>query len=168
MDARTDTEIRVEKSELAKAILGQGVLSPKPMGRKFMPHILIVDDHSACRSLIKMILLKQGLDQIDEACDGRVALSKLADASYDLVICDLFMPSLDGFGLLGELRTKNVLKGLPVIIVTCETRRDFISKAIELGISGYVSKPFKPSALISAVCKVLSHRRTAEVAAGCQ
>lgn len=126
--------------------------------KQSMPRILVVDDISGFRSLIKMTLLRHGFEHIDEACDGIAALAKLRTSHYALMICDLLMPRLDGFGLVQLLRSSDTLRDLPVLIVTGDAERESIIQAIDLGVSGYLTKPFKPGTLIDAVYSALGDR----------
>lgn len=153
MNGRSISENEAEASEAPRSGFLRTALPPETKRKK--PRILIVDDVAIFRSAVKMTLANYGLSEIDEASGGNAALLKLRSARYDLLICDLLMPHLDGLGLLKELRSDDLLSELPAIVVTGETRRDLVIEAMILGISGYVCKPFKPRALINAVYDAL-------------
>lgn len=163
MTGRPVSENRAAASEAARSILPQAPLPPMGIGNKRIPRILIADEIAVFRSLIRMTLQNCGPSRVDEASNGNHALSSLADAHYDLLICDLFMPSLDGLSLLQALRADDSLKDLPVVIVTGESTLESVVEAMTLGISGYVCKPFKPSALLDAVYYALSERVTDDI-----
>lgn len=120
-----------------------------------MPRILFVDDLAGFRDIARAVLRELGLHQVDEAKDGQEALGLLTAMHYDLLISDWNMPIMDGLELLKAVRSNDALKSLPVIMLTGETARDKVQEAIALGVSGFVSKPFKPQALAKAVRRVI-------------
>lgn len=119
-----------------------------------MPRILIVDDMSSIRALVRAVLRTSGFEQVDDAGDGQAALLKLGSTRYDLLISDWNMPILDGLGLLRAVRSHAALQALPVIMLTAETTKEHVAEAAKLGVSGFVAKPFKPDTLLSAVSRV--------------
>jgi two-component system chemotaxis response regulator CheY len=117
--------------------------------------ILVVDDMSSLRSLIKAVINDLGSYTVDEASNGVVALQKLKQQHYDLVISDWNMPMMSGIELLGAIRNDDALKTIPVIMLTAETTKDNIQKAVSLGINGYITKPFTPELLISSLKRLM-------------
>lgn len=104
-------------------------------------HILAVDDESDIRTIIEALLTSKGY-KVDTAVDGEDALVKLNQGAYDLVILDIMMPKLDGYGVLEELR-KRGLGDLPVIMLTAKSTDKDVWKGYEEGITYYVTKPFE-------------------------
>lgn len=112
-----------------------------------MPYnILIVDDSKSMRQILRKILAVSGfkLGECLEASNGEEALSILEDNWVDLILSDIHMPVMDGFGLLRNLKKNNDWSDLPVVLVTTESNEDRIQEAISLGARGYIRKPFKP------------------------
>ena len=116
---------------------------------------LIVDDFSTMRRIIRNILKEIGYANADEAEDGQVALNKLRGGRFDFVVSDINMPVMSGFDLLREIRADETLKGLPVLMVTAEARKEDIVAAAQGGASGYIVKPFTKATLEEKVQKIL-------------
>jgi two-component system chemotaxis response regulator CheY len=109
--------------------------------------ILIVDDFSTMRRIIKNLLRDLGYANTSEADDGKTALPMLQSGNFDFLITDWNMPSMTGIDLLKHVRADDKLKKLPVLIVTAEAKRDQIVEAAHAGVNGYVVKPFTAAAL---------------------
>lgn len=116
---------------------------------------LIVDDFSTMRRIIRNILKEIGYANADEAEDGQAALVKLRSSEYDFVVSDINMPNMNGFQLLQSIRADETLKGLPVLMVTAEARKEDIVTAAQSGASGYIVKPFTKATLEEKVQKIL-------------
>lgn len=116
--------------------------------------ILIVDDFSTMRRIIKNVLHELGFNNTDEADDGTTALPMLKAGSYDFLITDWNMPGMQGIDLLKALRADARLASLPVLLVTAEAKRDQIVKAAEAGVNGYIIKPFTPDTLREKIAKI--------------
>lgn len=116
--------------------------------------ILIVDDFSTMRRIIKNVLHELGFNNTDEADDGLTALPMLKAGSYDFLITDWNMPGMQGIDLLKALRADARLASLPVLLVTAEAKRDQIVKAAEAGVNGYIIKPFTPDTLREKIGKI--------------
>jgi two-component system chemotaxis response regulator CheY len=110
-------------------------------------NILIVDDQSTMRSLLRGMLGKAGFASLDEAEDGDVALNKMKQHAYDLVISDVHMPRMNGLELLKQARTTETLKHVPFLMVTTESSKSAVLEAIKLKVNGYIVKPFTPETL---------------------
>ncbi len=110
-------------------------------------NILIVDDSSAMRSIIKKAIKISGFDvgQIYEAGDGREALSVLDTSWVDLVLTDINMPNMNGLELIDEMKRDELMKEIPVVIISTEGSEKRIKEAKERGVKGYIKKPFLPS-----------------------
>lgn len=116
---------------------------------------LIVDDFSTMRRIIRNILKEIGYANADEAEDGQAALQKLRSSEFDFVVSDINMPNMNGFELLKSIRADESLKGLPVLMVTAEARKEDIVIAAQSGASGYIVKPFTKATLEEKVQKIL-------------
>lgn len=113
--------------------------------------ILIVDDFPTMRRIIRNLLSDIGFSNTREAADGITALTMLQREGFDLLITDSNMPGMPGMDLLKALRTDARLQGLPVLMVTAESRREQILEAVQLGADGCVVKPFTAGTLEQAI-----------------
>ena len=116
--------------------------------------ILIVDDFSTMRRIIKNLLRDLGFTNTDEADDGNTALPMLKSVKYDFLVTDWNMPGMSGFDLLKAVRADENLKTLPVLMVTAEAKRDQIVAAAQAGVNGYVVKPFTAAVLKDKIEKI--------------
>ena len=118
--------------------------------------ILIVDDFSTMRRIVRNLLKEIGFSNVDEAEDGQVALNKLRAGSFEFVVSDLNMPNMNGFELLRNIRADEKLKSLPVLLVTAEAKKEDIVTAAQIGASGYIVKPFTKATLEEKFTKILA------------
>lgn len=109
--------------------------------------ILVVDDFSTMRRIIKNLLKELGFTNVDEADDGTTALSKLKGGGFQFVVTDWNMPNMSGIELLRAIRADEELKHIPVLMVTAEAQKDNIVEAVKAGVSNYIVKPFTATAL---------------------
>ena len=109
--------------------------------------MLVVDDEASIRDLLSRTLALAEYD-VDVAPDGRVALERMRLFSYDLLITDLKMPGMDGLTVINEARRLNA--SLPVIIITGFSTEASAIEAANLGVSGYLTKPFKVPKVLAA------------------
>ncbi len=118
--------------------------------------ILVVDDSPTVVKFVSFSL-KSGGYTVITACDGMDALEKMSNSTedVDLIITDLNMPNLDGYGLIEAVRQNHQHKGTPIIILTSEEADEDKEKGIDVGASSYLVKPFKSSLLLSEVTKHL-------------
>jgi two-component system chemotaxis response regulator CheY len=116
--------------------------------------ILIVDDFSTMRRIIKNLLRDLGFTNTQEADDGSTALPMLQNGDFDFVISDWNMPNMPGIDLLKAVRADDNLKSLPVLMVTAEAKRDQIVAAAEAGVNGYIVKPFTAETLKEKIEKI--------------
>ena len=116
--------------------------------------VLVVDDDAGIRELCGSALRSAGFEVI-EARDGREGLARAASDDPDLVVCDLAMPILDGFGLAVALRQNAQTRHLPLVFLTGETEAGTEERAHDVGAIGFFSKPFAPQALSSFVSGAL-------------
>ncbi|MCB2022542.1 MAG: response regulator [Burkholderiaceae bacterium] len=117
--------------------------------------ILIVDDFSTMRRIIRGLLKEIGYLNAEETEDGVAALDALRNAEFDFVISDINMPNMNGFELLAEIKKDETLRHLPVLMVTAEARKEDIVRAAQEGAAGYIVKPFTKATLEEKVAKIL-------------
>lgn len=116
--------------------------------------ILVVDDMSTMRRIIKNILKQLGFNNVEEAENGQEALSKLKTDTYGFVVSDWNMPVMSGIDLLRAIRSDERLKGIPVLMVTAEAEKDNLMEAIQAGVSNYIVKPFTAETLQDKMSKL--------------
>jgi len=120
-----------------------------------MKKILIAEDSPVNRELLRELLEMQDYE-VFEAGNGQEALDMLDQLRPDLVILDLGMPVLDGFGAIRKIRADPMFAGLPVLAATAYAMRGDREKTLEAGFDGYVSKPIEPAALKQEITRLLS------------
>ncbi len=118
--------------------------------------ILIVDDFSTMRRIIKNILKEIGYTNVDEADDGSTALEKLKDGGFDFIVTDWNMPIMPGIELLKAVRKDAKLKTLPVLMVTAEKSEQNVKDAVAAGVSNYIVKPFTAASLKERIDLIIS------------
>ncbi len=116
--------------------------------------ILVVDDFSTMRRIIKNLLKDLGFSNIQEADDGNTALPMLQQGDFDFVVTDWNMPGMQGIDLLRAIRADDKLKHLPVLMVTAEAKKEQIVAAAQAGVNGYVVKPFTAATLKEKLDKI--------------
>lgn len=116
--------------------------------------ILVVDDSSSLRTAVRIALSGAGFDVV-EAEDGKQALTKLDGRKYHLVISDVNMPNLDGFGFVTAMKQMAAYKYTPVIMLTTEAGDDKKEKGRAAGAKAWIVKPFLPPQLLSVVSKLV-------------
>jgi len=122
--------------------------------------ILVVDDFSTMRRIIKNILKEIGYVNVDEADDGSTALEKLKSGSFDFVVTDWNMPNMPGIELLKAIRQDAALKHTPVLMVTAEAAKENVVTAVQAGVNNYIVKPFTAAALKERIDLILSKLNT--------
>jgi two-component system chemotaxis response regulator CheY len=116
--------------------------------------ILVVDDFSTMRRIVKNLLNELGYSDISEADDGKTALPMLQGGNFDFVVTDWNMPGMPGIELLKAIRADERLKAMPVLMVTAEAQREQIIEAAKAGVSGYIVKPFTGQTLKEKLDKI--------------
>ncbi len=116
------------------------------------PRVLVVDDEASIRDLLAKTLALAEYD-VDLAPDGRTALERLRIVPYDLLITDLKMPGVDGLSVIREARRFKA--DIPVIIITGFSTEASAIEAVNLGVSGYLTKPFRVPRVLAAAAKAL-------------
>lgn len=122
--------------------------------------ILIADDHDDNRELLLLLLSGAGYD-VREARDGGECLAIAREQAPDLILVDLSMPVLDGWGLFQELQADERTRTIPCMAVTAHAELDR-NEALETGFSAYVSKPYSGDALLKTIATVLANRKSAD------
>ena len=118
--------------------------------------ILIVDDFSTMRRIIKNLLRDLGFTNTHEADDGNTALPMLKSGDFQFVVTDWNMPGMQGIDLLKAIRADDKLKSLPVLMVTAEAKREQIIEAAQAGVNGYIVKPFTAATLSEKLDKIFA------------
>jgi two-component system chemotaxis response regulator CheY len=123
--------------------------------------ILIVDDFSTMRRIIKNLLRDLGFTNTQEADDGLTALPMLQNGDFEFLVTDWNMPGMQGIELLKEVRSDEKLKGMPVLMVTAEQKREQIVEAAQAGVNGYIVKPFTAATLKEKLDKIFERIESA-------
>jgi len=116
--------------------------------------ILIVDDFSTMRRIVKNLLRDLGFTNTHEADDGLTAIPLLETGNFDFLVTDWNMPGMTGFDLLKTCRADPKLKDLPILMVTAEAKREQIVAAAQAGVNGYIVKPFTAAVLKEKIEKI--------------
>ena len=124
----------------------------RPAGGNARPRVLVVDDEASIRDLLSKTLALAEYD-VDVAPDGRSALERMRLYPYDLLIADLKMPGMDGLTVIRE--AKRYKADLPVIIITGFSTESSAIEAVNLGVAGYLTKPFRVPQVLAAAAKAL-------------
>ena len=118
-------------------------------------NILIVDDYKTMLKILRKMLRQLSFNNVDEAMDGTMALQKLRQGQFGLVISDWNMEPMTGIELLREVRADEKLKATPFIMITAESKSENVIAAKEAGVSNYIVKPFNAEILKSTMSSVL-------------
>jgi two-component system chemotaxis response regulator CheY len=116
--------------------------------------ILVVDDFSTMRRIIRNLLRDLGFNNAEEADDGATALPMLKTGRFDFLVTDWNMPIMEGIDLVRAIRADPDLRELPILMVTAEARREQIVAAAEAGVNGYIVKPFTAQTLEQKIAKI--------------
>lgn len=120
-------------------------------------NVLIVDDSSTMRAVIKKTIKVSGFNvgQFLEAGDGEQALGVLKDEWVDLVLSDINMPNMNGLELIGKMHADEIMRTIPVVMVTTEAGDDKVKQSKALGAVGYIKKPFQPQDIKNTLCRIM-------------
>jgi len=130
----------------------QAAPTPAAPVRNTRQRVLVVDDEASIRDLLSKTLALAEYD-VDTAPDGTTALDRMRAFSYDLLIADLRMPGMDGLTLIRQ--AKRIKADLPVIIITGFSTESSAIEAVNLGVAGYLTKPFRVPQVLAAASKAL-------------
>jgi excisionase family DNA binding protein len=128
------------------------VAAARPVAVAARPRVLVVDDEASIRDLLAKTLALAEYE-VDVAPDGRSALDRMRMYPYDLLIADLKMPGMDGLSVIRE--AKRYKTDLPVIVITGFSTESSAIEAINLGVSGYLTKPFRVPEVLKQAEKAL-------------
>ena len=121
--------------------------------------ILVVDDSETMRRIITTTLREIGLKNVTKADDGEAAWEKLLREDFDLILSDHKMPKMSGEELLKRVRQSDRHKRIPFIMITAEAFHENVMKAVKLGVSNYIVKPFSSRQLLDKIIKVFTATR---------
>ena len=116
--------------------------------------VLVVDDFSTMRRIVKNLLKQIGFASVDEAEDGAQALTKLKGGDYGFIVSDWNMPNMDGLSMLKKIREDDELKEIPILMVTAEAEKEKVITAIQAGVNNYIVKPFTGEVLKEKIDKI--------------
>jgi len=133
---------------------------PRVSGPHGLParKVLLVDDEDSLRKVVKDLLERDGYI-VSEARDGVQALDQVDRVGPDIIVLDLNMPGLDGYGVLSHLRSRPATADIPVIVLTAKSDEDNEVRVFELGADDFLTKPFRARALSARLEAVLGRRR---------
>lgn len=120
-----------------------------------MISVLAVDDSRTMRAMLDQALSNAGFD-VTLAEDGEDGLEKLGERTPDVVITDINMPKLDGFGFIDGVRAQDQYRGLPILVLTTESAPELKARARDAGATGWIVKPFDETKLVSAIRRVVA------------
>ena len=124
-------------------------------------NVLVVDDQEFVRTIVRGMLTQLGIKTVQEASDGQSAMAVVAETRPDLIICDIQMRPVDGFGFVRLLRDDPASGDIPVIMLTAHSDSATVSRGRGMDIDAYVAKPILPDSLAMTMTKVLERRSSA-------
>jgi two-component system chemotaxis response regulator CheY len=116
--------------------------------------VLIVDDASAMRRIVRGLLRELGFKNMREAENGQMALDELKKKKADFVVSDWNMPVMTGIDMLRAIRADEQLKAIPVLMVTAEAQQKNLVEAVQAGVSNYIVKPFTAETMQEKLAKI--------------
>ena len=119
-----------------------------------MQKILVIEDEETVRENILELLDAEGFNAI-AAQNGRIGLELARQHLPDLILCDVRMPELDGYGVLQVIRSDPVMATIPLIFLTAKASKTDLSYGLELGATAYITKPFTITELLDAISRIL-------------
>lgn len=117
--------------------------------------ILVVDDSSTMRRILRMSLARCGYSDVEEAGDGNEGLALCQTKSFDLIMTDWNMPNMDGLQMILQLRAMPAYANVPIVMVTTEGAKDDVIEALTRGATSYIVKPFTPETLKEKLQEVM-------------
>ena len=121
--------------------------------------ILVVDDNEDNRYTLRRRLEREGCGQVDVATNGREALDLIASGAFDLILLDIMMPEMNGYEVLERLKADELLRHIPVIMISAISELDSVVRCIELGAEDYLPKPFNSVLLRARIGASLERKR---------
>jgi two-component system phosphate regulon response regulator PhoB len=120
--------------------------------------VLLVEDEEQLRRVMKDLLEREGYT-VAEAGDGVQALDQVDRFAPDIIILDLNLPGMDGYGVLAQLRSRPATRGIPIVVLTAKGDEDNEVRVFELGADDFITKPFRARALSARLEAVLGRHR---------
>ncbi len=117
--------------------------------------VLVVDDSSTMRRILRMTLGRCGYEDVEEAADGKEALSLCQENQFQCILTDWNMPNMDGLQLIVKLREMPEYASVPIVMVTTEGAKDDVIEALTRGANSYIVKPFTPETLNAKMDEVM-------------
>ncbi|MGQ0712231.1 MAG: ATPase, T2SS/T4P/T4SS family [Gemmatimonadaceae bacterium] len=136
-------------------------LTPRERARREQATVLLVEDEEPLRRVLRDLLEREGFTVL-EAGDGVLALDEVDRGAPDIIVLDLNLPRLDGYGVLSHLRARPATAQLPVIVLTAKGDEDSEVRVFEYGASDFLTKPFRPRALSARIAALLGRARQAD------
>ena len=127
------------------------------------PRVLVVEDDAALRKVLELRLGLEGFD-VSAVPDGQAGLDALTEVDPDVVVCDLMMPRVDGFGFCRTARHRESSRDLPIVVLTARQKDTEIENLLELGDITFMTKPFDAPLLTSTLRELSERRREAHKA----
>ncbi|HVG72690.1 MAG TPA: response regulator [Vicinamibacterales bacterium] len=152
IDAWLDSQRSRNDGSGIAGMAGVGGVGAAAQARTGRHRVLVVDDEASIRELLSKTLALAEYD-VDTAADATSALDRMRSAAYDLLIADLKMPGMDGLTLIRQ--AKRIKQDLPVIIITGFSTESSAIEAVNLGVAGYLTKPFRVPQVLAAAAKAL-------------
>ncbi|OUR64074.1 response regulator [Methylophaga sp. 42_25_T18] len=121
-----------------------------------MANILIVDDSNSMRQMVSFTLKQAGGHTLTESADGQQGLQAVKSQQFDLIITDMNMPNMDGMEFAKAVRARKEYKFTPILVLTTESSPEVKQQGREVGVTGWIVKPFNPDQLGTVVKKVLA------------
>jgi excisionase family DNA binding protein len=149
---KTDVDAWLESQRPGRAAASPDGPAPGTPARAAAPRVLVADDEEAIRDLLARALALADYD-VETVPDGQAALDRLRARPYQLLITDLRMPGLDGLSVIREAR--RLYPHLPVVIITGYSSESSAIEAINLGVAGYLTKPFRVAKVLSVAGQAL-------------
>jgi CheY-like chemotaxis protein len=129
--------------------------------------VLVVDDVPENRDLLVRRLQRLGINEIEQAANGVEALAAIERRNFDLVLLDIMMPELDGFGVLERLKANGRVNDLPIVVISALSEIEPVVRCIELGAEDFIFKPFNPTLLRARVTATLEKKALPAPATSC-
>jgi CheY-like chemotaxis protein len=148
-----DAHARLREQQPQLAWTPLPVCAPEHAG-----HLLVVDHNETDREMLARRLLRLG-HTVDAVGDGFAALDQLAKDAYDLVLCDVLLPEMNGYDLISQIKTSEALRDIPVIVVSTIDGSDWVARCIEVGAEDFLPKPYDPALLRARLDACLEKRR---------
>jgi type II secretory ATPase GspE/PulE/Tfp pilus assembly ATPase PilB-like protein/ActR/RegA family two-component response regulator len=155
---RTSTPVAAAPADLSSSFDLIEEQSPRTSRAGAPRKVLLVDDEDSLRRVMKDLLEREGYD-VAEARDGVQALDQVDRVAPDIIVLDLNLPGLDGYGVLSQLRSRPLTAAIPVIVLTAKGDEDNEVRVFELGADDFLTKPFRARALSARLDAVLARRR---------